>query len=244
MPSDRTDFTPGKNSLEMPWGVMSYDEYGGGRPLMLIHGTGRSRRDWEGIIPFLKKRHIVVPDLRGHGGSSVPLEKFSIYDFAADMFKLADKLWLGKFDIIGHSLGGMIALAMLEKRDERIGRIGLLEGWTKLSCGDAFGVETTVGLSREEAVEIRNAYTDTFVRWMPGIREAYWWTVEDFDATRLLQETRHSILEIYGDRGAEKLAPEKLGLPRRENIKLEWISGAGHLLPTQAPESVGKVLAK
>jgi pimeloyl-ACP methyl ester carboxylesterase len=241
MARKRSDFSADKR-YETPWGGFSVDDSGGGKPLFLLHGAGRSKKDWDESLKHIHSRRLIRPDFRGHGGSSVPKKKFKPSDLAVDIFQLANQLWLGKFDVAGHGLGGMVALEMLRITPERIGKVALLEGWTRSECRFAFSCEITPKLPEGLAEQIRNLYDDTFIRWAPAIREYLWSSIDRFDGREILETTRMEILEIYGDRSENKPDREKLLIPKRSNISLEWIGGGGHFLPLDSPSEVGRLL--
>lgn len=241
MTESGVDFTPDL-TLDMPWGVFSYSDSGGGPPVILMHGNGRDRRDWEPVLSFLKKRRLIRIDFRGHGGSAVPKDRFTVEDLADDIIHLADECWLGRVDLVGHSLGGMIALLLLRNHPERIGKIALVEGWTSLSVSGVLGPHGTESLPDGAHQQIQRAYTETFKRWMPGIREHYWTSLDALDASDVLSSTSHPILEIYGDRGNPPPRLDALSIPRRDNIQVEWIKGGSHFPLKGHPKRVGELL--
>lgn len=58
---------------------LHYEEYGHGAPVLLVHGLGSSTRDWEYQIPELARYYRVIAlDVRGHGRSDKPRERYSI----------------------------------------------------------------------------------------------------------------------------------------------------------------------
>lgn len=244
MPSGHSEFHPDR-TLERPWGIFSYSDSGGGPAIIFIHGTGRSRRDWEKVIPHLKERRCIRVDLRGHGGSAVPKEGFTLADLAADVMALADALWLGRLDLAGHSLGGMVALAILRSHPGRIDQVALLEGWPALRFAAAFGSgPVTEGLPATTAKQVDEAHHDTFVRWMPGLRDLFWQAVRAFDATELLRATPHRILAAFGDRGRDRPAAAALGVPRRDNIEIAWLENRGHFMLLEDPAETGRLLRR
>lgn len=102
-----------------------YQATGRGRPLLLLHGLGSSGRDWEFQVPaFARHRHCIVPDLRGHGASERS-GSYSVERFAADGWALLDQLGVGELDVLGHSMGGAVAMQMALDRPGRIGRLAL-----------------------------------------------------------------------------------------------------------------------
>src|SRR5215831_8947056 len=91
-------------------GVQLYFEvHGTGAPLLLLHGFSGSSQDWK-AIPKEWREHfqLIVPDLRGHGRSSVLSSPFRHQDATADMIALLDHLKIDTFNGVGVSAGGNI----------------------------------------------------------------------------------------------------------------------------------------
>ena len=81
---------------------MYYETYGSGSPLVLLHGFGGSGSTWAPIIPDLSKYfRVIVPDLRGHGRSTNPTNRFTHRQSALDVYALLDQLGIAKFKAIG-----------------------------------------------------------------------------------------------------------------------------------------------
>jgi pimeloyl-ACP methyl ester carboxylesterase len=95
--------------------------------LWLIHGIGDSSRTWEGVIPLLACDHTVVaPDLLGHGASDKPRADYSIGGFANGMRDLQTVLGIDQATIVGHSLGGGVAMQFAYQFPERVERLVLV----------------------------------------------------------------------------------------------------------------------
>ena len=93
--------------------TLHYEEYGHGTPLLLVHGLGSSTLDWEQQIPQLAAHYrVIVPDVRGHGRSDKPRERYSIAGFSADLVALIEHLNLGPAHLVGLSMGGMIGFQL------------------------------------------------------------------------------------------------------------------------------------
>jgi len=90
-----------------------YERHGQGAPLLLIHGLGSSTRDWENQVKALSSFYeVIVFDLRGHGKTDKPKGPYKVSLFAKDTAQLIQSLFSKPIDVVGHSLGGMIAFQL------------------------------------------------------------------------------------------------------------------------------------
>ncbi|MFX1319165.1 MAG: alpha/beta fold hydrolase [Promethearchaeota archaeon] len=87
------------------------DKQGQGQPLVFIHGWAASHRFWKYQIPYFAENHQVIAyDLRGHGDSEQPERGYQVSAHVDDLKILLAKYQIASPVLIGHSLGGMIAL--------------------------------------------------------------------------------------------------------------------------------------
>ncbi|HZR37670.1 MAG TPA: alpha/beta hydrolase [Nevskia sp.] len=108
---------------ELPGVRLHYEEAGRGEPLVLLHGIGASRTDWEYNVPaFAGHYRVITPDLRGFGLSERS-GNYSVATFANDIWLLLERLGVDGFHLIGHSMGGAVALQMAVDRPARIRRL-------------------------------------------------------------------------------------------------------------------------
>jgi 2-hydroxymuconate-semialdehyde hydrolase len=121
--------------------VTAYLDQGSGPPLLLLHGSGpgaTALSNWAQTIPALSDvRRTIAMDLAGFGGSSASADTpFDAAAWGAQAFALMDHLGLGRFSIVGNSLGGRIAIGMALAQPQRIDRLvlmgsgGLIAGMT------------------------------------------------------------------------------------------------------------------
>jgi pimeloyl-ACP methyl ester carboxylesterase len=100
---------------------MYYEEYGDGKPLVLLHGFGGCTQNWYPFTAELSERYrLIVVDLRGHGHSTNPENKFTHREAAADVSLLLEKLGIDRFSAMGMSSGGMTLLHMATDHPKRI----------------------------------------------------------------------------------------------------------------------------
>jgi pimeloyl-ACP methyl ester carboxylesterase len=109
-------------------GQMGYTLQGSGQPLILLHGFGESGSIWHHQVERLAQVcRVIVPDLPGTGSSPMPEgESLDTLEAYADLLDaLLDAEGLATCTLIGHSMGGYIALAFAEKYPERLDALGL-----------------------------------------------------------------------------------------------------------------------
>lgn len=127
---DLNRFDASKHSVVLSNGIrLAYVQMGDakGQAVVLIHGYTDNARDWVPLIPYLPGRYrLVIVDIRGHGQSSKPECCYTRLDFAYDVKLLLDRLKIQQADIVGHSLGSIIAQTFAETWPERTRKVILI----------------------------------------------------------------------------------------------------------------------
>jgi pimeloyl-ACP methyl ester carboxylesterase len=95
-----------------------------GAPVLLLHGGGSSGVTWNRLTAELTVHgyRVIAPDLRGHGASPRCAD-YRLLSYHADVARMLAELNLGALDIVGHSLGGHIALTVAEQDPARVRRL-------------------------------------------------------------------------------------------------------------------------
>lgn len=108
-------------------GRLRYVDKGSGPPLLLIHGLGATHGDWVKQIDFFARVfRVIAPDLRGHGDSEGE-GPFNVDRLASDLSQLLDQLKFGPFFIVGHSMGGAVAMQLALFKPERVQKLVLAD---------------------------------------------------------------------------------------------------------------------
>lgn len=144
-PNNRTmyqeRFTPHSESLHLhgiPYHLLHWGAAGSTLPpLVLLHGWMDVAASWQFAvdafgIDFVQDRHIIAPDWRGFGSSmpATPVDAYHFVDYLADLDALLDHCaGNGPVDLVGHSMGGNVAMMYAGVRPERIRRLVNLEGF-------------------------------------------------------------------------------------------------------------------
>ena len=104
-----------------------YRVIGNGAAVMLIHGFAEDNSIWNDISAALSENYqLILPNIPGSGGSPAMTIQHSIDDYAAAMLAILQEEQLANVVVIGHSMGGYIALAMAEKKPSTIKALGLI----------------------------------------------------------------------------------------------------------------------
>ncbi|ABH00755.1 probable 2-hydroxy-6-oxo-6-phenylhexa-2,4-dienoate hydrolase (plasmid) [Rhodococcus jostii RHA1] len=100
---------------------------GDGPALLLLHGIGDNSSTWTEIIPHLAENYTVIaPDLLGHGRSDKPRADYSVAAYANGMRDLLSTLGIDHATVIGHSLGGGIAMQFAYQFPQMVDRLILV----------------------------------------------------------------------------------------------------------------------
>jgi pimeloyl-ACP methyl ester carboxylesterase len=105
----------------------AFVKVGSGPALLLLHGLACDHTTWNPVLASLAKRYTVIaPDLLGHGKSAKPRADYSLGGYANGMRDLLTVLGIDKVTVVGHSLGGGVAMQFAYQYPERTSRLVLV----------------------------------------------------------------------------------------------------------------------
>ena len=112
--------TSSPSELELHGHRVSYRTAGSGPALLLLHGIANSSETWERVAPLLSERFtLIAPDLLGHGQSATPRGDYSLGAHASAARDIVTALGHERVTVVGHSLGGGIAMQFAYQFPER-----------------------------------------------------------------------------------------------------------------------------
>ena len=104
-----------------------YRRAGSGPPVVLVHGMVNSSRHWGAVAARLAEHHdVIAPDLVGHGDSATPRGDYSLGAHAAVIRDLLSALGIERATVVGHSLGGGVAMVFFWQFPQRVERLALV----------------------------------------------------------------------------------------------------------------------
>lgn len=174
---------------------------GNGPPLFLIHGIGARRATFAKLVEGLKDRFTCISyDLRGHGESPIPDDRFGLEDMVDDLDALRAKLGLEKAHFAGHSLGGMIGPAYARRFPHRVLSLGLWSTAAFRTQDDSAKVKAVVVAMREKGIPqvldtlTARWFTDAFAAANPDVIDRRKKQVVDTPADVFL-----NVFDIYAE---------------------------------------------
>ncbi|HEY1284818.1 MAG TPA: alpha/beta fold hydrolase [Solirubrobacterales bacterium] len=130
---------PGGEILHLTGGDLQVVDEGprDGSPIVLLHCFTCAIDWWDGMIPRLRQEHRVIAiDLLGHGGSEKPDSGYSIENQADLVAQALARLHVTDAEVVGHSLGGPITVALAEQSPQLVERLVLIDSIPDTSYGD------------------------------------------------------------------------------------------------------------
>jgi 3-oxoadipate enol-lactonase len=236
--------------------MLAYFERGTGSPVVLLHGQGGEAASWSQQLDALAARHrVIAVDLRGHGRSPWVPGRGTMEGLANDVAELG----LGPTWVVGHSLGGMVALQLA------LSSPGLVRGLVMVNasaCGHGLWVRTlmiraflrTAGMKRFASLnaklhfprEAQGAQRERLVAMMGSTSaDAYLAAqeaVDAFDVRERLGELKVPVGVVHSDEDLIPLAEKELIVARVPQAKLVRIPESRHVPLWDQPERLSAVL--
>jgi pimeloyl-ACP methyl ester carboxylesterase len=169
--------------LELGGTRLAYAVGGDGIPLVLVHGLGGTVENWRSLAPALATRYrVVVPDLPGHGGSSLLAEAPDVDSLANAVLEIVGTEDVGRAVWVGHSLGGLVALRAAVLRPDAVRGL-VLAGAAGIGSATRSARVTLAVLGSARPGRLIAPYRRAWANSRLGRRAAFgWWAVADPDA--------------------------------------------------------------
>lgn len=241
---------------------LSYEEFGSGKPLIFLHGYPLNRTIWYPVVPLMEKyARLILPDLRGHGASPAPKGVYRMDTLASDVAHLMDRLEIKQAILVGHSMGGYVALAFARGYPSRVGGLALVASHCfadepekkKARLENAERVERTGDI--EFIVENMSPNLIDDLCWQDKLRPLMASTsptgvagvlrgmAEREDSCQVLAELEMPMAIIAGEQDA--FIPLQRAEEMAHKMKKPWLEvmqGCRHMPMLEAPQEVSRVL--
>ena len=196
---------------------LSYLDTGTGPAVLFIHGLLMSHHNWAHLLDRMDDdQRVIIPDLFGHGSSAKPVGDYSLGAHAATLRDLLDRLEIETVTIVGHSLGGGIAMLFSYLFPERVERLVLVSSGglgrdvnAVLRSATLPGAELVLPVLASSWVRGRVEFAGralSAVGWRPGSDLTAVWqgftSLADADTRRAFLATTRSVI----DRGGQSVS--------------------------------------
>ncbi len=254
------------DTATVPNGKLYIEKIGKGKPLVLIHAGFSDRRDWmHQIKAFGEKYQAITYDQRGSGNSSTVTTAFSPAD---DLKAVIEHLKLEKVILVGHSIGGTIALDFaLQYPDKVLGLVLVASGvngyqWSKnyldwmqsiwsmpqpekmteLFLSAPFykiGMKESIIKSANEIIT-KESFSKMLTWETFDVRDVHWYFPE---AHIKLKNIKAPTFVVYGEKDSEDINKiADIFSKNIENVKITVIKDADHLLNFEKPEELNNLI--
>jgi pimeloyl-ACP methyl ester carboxylesterase len=248
---------PGQAQRAQQAQAASVDEVSGKAPaLVFVHGSGNSARTWDAVIAALPDFQCIALDLPGHGAQRERPgpEAMSVADYADFVHNELTRRGLSAVCLIGHSLGGGIALRLAVDHPADVGRIvsvgsgarlrvlpSLLQG-AKDTPAETWPAAVVAGFAPGHA-EQAHAYFATMLPFAPGVLYRDYNACDHFDMMDELARVSQPALAIVGDQ--DTATPPKYSIYLRDHLsdtQLVIVHNAGHYVHVEHPTAVAEAI--
>jgi pimeloyl-ACP methyl ester carboxylesterase len=248
---------PGGTATSADGVAIRYEVAGHGQPaLVFVHCWTCNRTFWDGQVAEIARQHQVVTlDLAGHGESGRGRKNYTVETFGADVAAVVDKLGLEQVVLVGHSMGGPVAVEAAKRLGDRvIGVVGVDTFYT------GFSAPTEEQKINEMLKPFEQNFVESSANFMgsffapgtdPALRERLVKITSAADPAMAINAMRN-VIAWYGAKGASELEraasrlrningnPKGDGKPLHPSVVL--ISGAGHFVAQEKPAEFNRTL--
>jgi len=253
------------SSITTDQGIVHYEVYGKGRPVILLHGWLGSWGLWQNTMAFLGQYYRTYAlDFWGFGESGKRQPTFAVDDFVSMVDQFMDRLGIIRAPLVGHSMGGSVSLSVTIANPERVSKVVVigspivgsslnfflkLAGYNWIAAlvfnfmwALRFGLRVTAPIisknpSFYEMIErdISRTTLESFFLSISSLRKT--------DLRPLLNQITIPTMGMYGDKDVivnpKQWQPLQAGVPQ---ARIERFNKAGHFIMLDEPETFQETL--
>ena len=225
-------------------------------PVILIHGAGGTHLSWPAEIRRLPNQRILAVDLPGHG-KSTGLGKQSIQDYTRSLLDFMDALKLPRAVLVGHSMGGAIALDTALRFPDRVVGLGLIATNARLRVaqsildflahptGSRQAIQAIVDWSHgpQASESLKLISSRQLMNTRPTVLAGDMVACNEFNLIRFLPDIEKPTLIVCGTE--DRMTPLRFSQAMAvqiPNAALQTVENAGHMVMLEEPRRVAGIL--
>lgn len=121
---------------------IDYADVGEGNAVILLHGLGSTKKDWDLQIPVLSQKfRVIAADFRAHGNSEKVPKEQSVELMTEDIYRLMQFLKINKASFVGFSMGGAVAFQMALAHPDKVDKLVILNSGPDFNNAKDSGVD-------------------------------------------------------------------------------------------------------
>ncbi|MCJ8169349.1 alpha/beta fold hydrolase [Atopomonas sediminilitoris] len=250
--------------VDLPQGTWRYERYGSGSPVLLLHGLGSARQDWQAQWLALSQDYLVIcVDLPGHGEGRRLLKRTALPELVTELAAFVEALALGPCAVVGMSMGGMYGFELLAQRPDLVTRLVAINSaphfpvdtwqirsklWLRERLVRWFGLSALASsLAKklfpypQQAALREQLVARISANRMPDYLNALH-AFPGWSALPRLKALPTPILVVSGDRDYTPLAFKQAYVAQLANARLEVVADSGHATPLDQPAALNQLL--
>lgn len=245
---------------------IDYADVGEGNVVVLLHGLGSTKKDWDLQIPVLSQKfRVIAPDFRAHGNSErVPKEQ-GVEMMSEDIYQLLNSLSIKKASFVGFSMGGAVSFQMAYSHPEMVDKLVILNSGPDFNNAKDAGIDILAErtkIIKEQGFrtlaktissgmfpeENQKKWREDFEqRIVSNDEDAYLYTfgqLMKWGMSDKVSEIPHKTLVIASDMDYTSLDYKKSYVDRMQNAKLVVVENSRHGIVLDQAEKLNEELMK
>jgi pimeloyl-ACP methyl ester carboxylesterase len=237
-------------------------------PVVFVHGVGLDHTMWDAVLSLLYGDQLLRYDMIGHGAAPAPPGPYRLADFIAQLNDFADHASLDQFDLVGFSMGALVAQGYAAAHPQRVRRMVLLNSVFDRTLAEREAVIERVadvragGYSASIATALARWFSEEFAATRPHVvadvdrrlsannerayADAYEvFATADAEVVHVTDKMQAPTLVITGSDDTRS-TPEMAYLlaAAMPNARVQVIEGVRHLTPLECPEVVAHLITE
>lgn len=245
------------SSITTDQGIVHYEVYGRGRPVILLHGYQGSWGLWQETMTYLGQYYRTYAlDFWGFGESGAKKQTYAVQDFVSLVVQFMEQLGIMRAPLVGHSMGGTVSLMVAMRYPERVQKVVVIgspiAGSSLFFFPRVFGYPA-IGWLVYHNIAIYKLFYRLLSPWYS--KDPHWADMMDRDISRTtleaffasigslhrtdlrpnLYQVKAPVLGMYGDK--DVVVDPKQWMPLRSalDVHIERFPTAGHFIMLDEP---------